>query len=87
MKDTQDADLVIVGVQQGRPPDLADPGFGGSEASARQGRDQGGRPRVINEIGLPEDIFEVYLGRITHPLDGTPTWRVYGEGCTERTAS
>ena len=50
----------------GRPPDLTDPGFGGSEAR---------RPRITNEIGSPEDTFEVYLGGVEHPLDRSPIWR------------
>ena len=59
-------DQIRVGVQRGRPPDLTDPGFGGSEAR---------RPRVVNEVGPSEDTFEVYLGGIEHPLDGAPIWR------------
>jgi hypothetical protein len=74
VRDTQTADLVIVGVQQSRPPDLTEPGFGGSEASVRQAQDQRTRPRV-NETGSSEDIFEVYLGGVGHPLDRTPIWR------------
>jgi len=74
VRDKQTADLVIVAVQQSRPPDLTDPGFGGSAASVRQARDQRTRPRV-NEAGSSEDIFEVYLGGVEHPLDRTPIWR------------
>jgi hypothetical protein len=69
VKDTQTADLLMVGVQRGRPPDLTDPGFGGSEASARQAR----VPRV-DETGSPEDTFEVYLGGVEHPLGRAPIW-------------
>ena len=32
-------------------------------------------PQISNEAGPPEDIFEVYLGRIEFPLDAAPLWR------------
>jgi hypothetical protein len=57
---------IRVGVQRGRPPDLTDPGFGGSEPR---------RPHISNDVGPSEDTFEVYLGGVDHPLDGSPLWR------------
>ena len=84
-------DQIRVGVQRGRPPDLTDPGFGGSEArrprvAGQRGRSpdltdpdlagsEARRPRVVNEVGPSEDTFEVYLGGIDHPLDRAPIWR------------
>src|SRR5215831_1612121 len=56
----QTDDQIRVGVQRGRPPDLTDPGFGGSDPR---------RPHITNEIGSSEDTFEVYLGGVAHPLD------------------
>jgi hypothetical protein len=55
-----------VGGQQGRPPDLTNPGLGGS---AEEG------PRIGNEIGRSEDTLEVYRGGAEWPLDGAPVWR------------
>ncbi len=56
---------VRIGGQQGRPPDLTNPGLGP--------QDRG--PRISNQIGSSEDMFEVYLGRIDDPLDTSPIWR------------
>jgi hypothetical protein len=57
-----------VGGQHGRPPDLSNPGLGGSA-------DRG--PHISNEIGSAEDTFEVYQGGgwVEYPLDGPPVWR------------
>ena len=57
---------IRIGGKQGRPPDLTDPGFGGSEPR---------RPRITNEVGPSEDIFEVYRGGVKYPLDKSPVWR------------
>jgi hypothetical protein len=57
---------VRVAGQQGRPPDLNDPGLAGSA-------DRG--PHIGNEIGPSEDTFEVYQGGIEYPLDAAPAWR------------
>ncbi len=57
---------IRVGVQRGRPPDLIDPGRGGSESR---------RPHINNEVGPSEDTFEVYRGGVEYPLDAAPVWR------------
>ena len=57
---------VRVGVQQGRPPDLTSPGLGRPERRT---------PGVSNEVGLSEDMFEVYRGGVQYPLDSAPVWR------------
>jgi hypothetical protein len=57
---------VRVGGQQGRPPDLNNPGLGGP-------LDRG--PRIGNQIGSSEDTFEVYRGGVEYPLDSSPVWR------------
>jgi hypothetical protein len=62
----QTDDQIRVGVQRGRPPDLTDPGIGGSEPK---------RPRITNEVGPSDDIFEVYRGGVKDPLDKSPVWR------------
>ncbi len=59
-----------VGVQQGRPPDLSDPGLGGPA-------DRG--PQISNQIGSSEDSFEVYMGGVDYPLDAPPLWRYTGK--------
>jgi hypothetical protein len=56
---------VRIGGRQGEPPDLAAPGTGP--------QDRG--PQLGSQIGPSEDMFEVYLGGIDHPLDATPIWR------------
>jgi hypothetical protein len=48
---------VRIGAQQGRPPDLTEPGLGP--------QDRG--PQLGSQIGPSEDMFEVYLGGIDHP--------------------
>jgi hypothetical protein len=62
---------IRVGGQRGRPPDLTDPGLGGSTDSG---------PRIGNEIGTSEDTFEVYRGGVEYPLDGAPVWRYIAKG-------
>jgi hypothetical protein len=61
---------VRVGGQQGRPPDLTNPGLGGPT-------DRG--PRISSEIGSSDDTLEVYRGRIEYPLDASPVWRYMGK--------
>lgn len=61
-----DGDIRVGGQQGRRPPDLTNPGPGGSA-------DRG--PRIGNEIGTSEDTLEVYRGRIDYPLDAAPVWR------------
>jgi hypothetical protein len=56
---------VRIGAQQGRPPDLTEPGIGGQDRE----------PRLGSQIGPSEDMFEVYLGGIDRPLDAPPIWR------------
>jgi hypothetical protein len=51
--------------QQGRPPDLNNPGLHGSTD----------RGNITNEIGPSEDTFEVYQGGVEYPLDAAPVWR------------
>jgi hypothetical protein len=56
---------VRIGGQQGRPPDLTEPGVGP--------QDRG--PQLGSQIGPSEDMLEVYLGGIDRPLDAPPIWR------------
>jgi len=58
-------DILVAG-QKGRPPDLTNPGIGGSA-------DRG--PHIGDEIGPAEDTFEVYRGGVEDPLDASPAWR------------
>ena len=63
---------VRIGAQQGRPPGLSNPGLG-----------QNRGPHIQNEIGSSEDSFEVYLGGVEYPLDGTPVWRYRGNNALD----
>lgn len=53
--------------QHGRSPDLTNPGPGAAPADRR--------PHISNEMGSSEDSFEVYMGRVGHPLDAPAVWR------------
>ncbi len=55
---------VGIGAQQGRIPADADP----------MGPPVHTGPHVGNEIGRANDSFEVYQGRIGHPLNSAPLW-------------
>jgi hypothetical protein len=57
------------GGQQGRPPDLTNPGLGP--------QDRG--PRIDNQIGPSDDLLEVYLGGVEYPLDSAAIWRDSGK--------
>jgi hypothetical protein len=61
---------IRVAGQQGRRPDLTNPGPGGSA-------DPG--PHIRNEIGGSEDTFEVYRGGVEYPLDAPTAWRYMGK--------
>ena len=52
--------------QQGSAPDLTNSGR--STVTDR-------RPHITNEMGQPEDSFEVYRGRVDYPLDAPAVWR------------
>jgi len=60
---------VRLGGQQGRPPDLTNPGLGPEDRG----------PHIGSQIGPSEDMFEVYLGGIGDPLDAAPIWRYSGK--------
>ena len=62
---------VRIGGQQGRSPDLTDPGL--SRSADGRSADRG--PHVKNEIGPAEDILEVYRGGGEYPLDSPAVWR------------
>lgn len=51
---------IRIGVEQGRPP-------------GRRDTDSG--PRMGTQKAPPEDLFEVYQGRMDSPLDSSPVWR------------
>jgi hypothetical protein len=56
---------VRIGGQQGRPPDLTNPGLGPED----------NRPHIGTQLGSSQDMFEVYLGGVDYPLDTSPIWR------------
>ena len=62
---------IRIGAQRGQVPPLTDPSM--------DPRSQG--PRVQNEVGPSEDMFEVYRGHIGNPLDASPVWRYIKKDC------
>jgi hypothetical protein len=60
---------IRIGGQQGTPPPMTDPSVGQN------------RPRMGNEIGPSEDMFEVHQGGVTYPLDSPPVWRYVAKDC------
>jgi hypothetical protein len=60
---------IRIGGQQGNPPPLNDPGMGQN------------RPRMSNERGPSEDLFEVHQGGVTYPLDSPAVWRYIAKDC------
>ena len=63
---------IRIGAQQGHPPPLNDP-------SMSSPQDNG--PRIRNEVGPSEDLFEVYRGSLQYPLDSSPVWRYMAKDC------
>jgi hypothetical protein len=59
-----------IGGQQGRPPDLSQPGLGPQPDDS---------PRAQTEIGSSDDMLEVYRGRVEYPLDSSAVWRYIGK--------
>jgi hypothetical protein len=60
---------IRIGAQQGHPP-VNDP-----SADPQSG------PRMGNEIGPTEDMFEVYRGGVPEPLDSSAVWRYIAKDC------
>jgi hypothetical protein len=58
-----------IGVQQGRPPALSDPNVDPQSTG----------PHVGEEVGVAQDMFVVYRGGQTDPLDKAPVWRYSGK--------
>jgi len=56
------------------PPVIFQPSDGGVRIGGHT-RSQESVPRISNQIGPSEDIFEVYLGGFDHSLDMAPIWR------------
>lgn len=65
---------VRIGGQRGQPPTM-DP--------TMDPRNQG--PRVGNEIGASQDMFVVYRGGISAPLNSSPVWRYIRQDCLRPT--
>jgi len=56
---------IRIGGQQGRPPDLTQPGMGPQSTG----------PRLGTEVGPSVDTLELYRGGVEYPLDSPPVWR------------
>ena len=63
---------VRVGTTVGRAPRASD-------SDATWGRS----PTARSEIGPAEDLFSVYAGRFTDPLDSPPLWRYSGRNALQ----
>jgi hypothetical protein len=78
-----DDSSIRIGAHQGQPP--TDPGMGppGMPPSGMppQGTPPTTGPRVSNEAGPSEDMFEVFRGNVDHPLDTVPAWRYVAKDC------
>jgi hypothetical protein len=62
---------IRIGAQQGPTPPLTDPGA----SPPNRG------PQIGNEVGAPDDTFEVYRGHVEYPLDSSPVWRYSRKDC------
>jgi hypothetical protein len=62
---------VRIGGQQGPTPPLTQPGATPTDRGTQMG----------NEVGPPDDTFEVYRGNVQYPLDSSPVWRYSRKDC------
>ena len=62
---------IRIGGHTGQPPQQNDPGFHPQERG----------PHVSNEVGPSEDVFAVYRGTGSYPLDAPPVWRYTAKNC------
>lgn len=89
-----DGSGIRIGAHQGQPPTdpgMGPPGMPPSEmpppGTPPQGNHPqaappaGGGPRVSNEVGPAEDLFEVFRGNVDRPLDAAPLWRYAAKDC------
>jgi hypothetical protein len=65
---------IRIGGQHGQPP-MTDPTMD----------PQNQRPRMGNEIGPSQDMFTVYRGDTSSPLDSPPVWRYMRQDCLRPT--
>ena len=65
---------IRIGGQHGQPP-MSDP--------TMDPQNQG--PRISNEVGPSQDMFTVYRGDISSPLDSPPVWRYVRQDCLRPT--
>ena len=77
----------VAGGDPNRRPVILDPGSSDSRIGIHTGTPprtgttypDDPTPRPGMEVGPPEDLFEVYDGRLRDPLDGPPLWRYMGK--------
>jgi hypothetical protein len=62
---------IRIGAQQGPTPPLTQPGATPPDRGTQVG----------NEVGPPDDTFEVYRGNVEYPLDSAPAWRYSKKDC------
>jgi len=62
---------VRIGGHEGQPPPVNDPATDPQDRS----------PHVSNEVGPTQDVFAVYRGHHSDPLDSAPVWRYIAKDC------
>jgi len=60
---------IRIGVQQGHPPDVTDPGT----TTGSNGPND--RAHTAMQVGAAEDTFQVYQGGVQYPVDNPPVWK------------
>lgn len=66
---------IRIGGQHGQQPPLTDPSMD----------PQNRGPHIGNEVGPTEDMFAVYRGGVSDPLDSSPVWRYSAKDCLRAT--
>lgn len=61
---------IRIGVQQGHPPNVSDPG----PATGSSGPND--RVHTGMQAGAADDTFQVYQGGVQYPLDNAPVWKL-----------
>lgn len=60
---------IRIGVQQGHPPDVSQPGT----STGSNGPND--RAHTGMQVGAAEDTFQVYQGAVQYPVDNPPVWK------------
>jgi hypothetical protein len=61
---------IRIGVQQGHPPDVSEPGTSAGSSAPNE------RVHPGVQAGPPDDVFQVFQGGLEYPLDNPPVWQL-----------